>query len=258
MNNSLRFSVCLLVPTALALSACASIAPPSPMLTHAEIKLRALRTDPTIARWAPNELAQAEQAVKDAQRAYGDPLHIQHLAFMAENQVEIAKATANANREESAYEALLAKRNTMGGGNDSITTLAQDAIGDNAGRATPINQKAETEAFAANESTPLPAPTPAVSAANDTLLTMHASDFGHDNHLTTTAHNAVHGLLASLARQPWRRVVISGASNAQLAAVRKALAENGVPGWRLQTRRTTDHAISIAFRSVVSTPAIQR
>lgn len=251
MNSSLRFSACLLIPTALALSACVNFAPSSPMLTRAENSLQTLRTDPTVARWAPQELAQAEQAVKAAQHAHGDPQHIRHLAFMAENRVELAKATANVNREESAYTALLAKRNTLGGGNDSITTLAQTAIGNNIGRAIPIDHEAETQASTAAE------PTPATSAANGTLLTLHASDFSRGNRLTPIAHNAVRGLLPSLARQPWSPLVISGASKAQLAAVRRALAENGVPGWRLQTRQTAEHAISIAFGSAVSKSAIR-
>lgn len=239
MNNSLRFPTGLLITVALVLSACASIVSPSPTLTQAEKNLQTLRADPTIARWAPNELAQAEQAVENARWAYGGPLHVQHLAFMAEKQVEIAQAAANANREESGYKALLAKRNAMGGGNDSITTLAQNTIGNDTGRAIPINQETGTR----------------TTVANGILLTIQASDFDRGNRLTPAAHNAVHGLLASLARQPWRQLVISGASDAQLTAVRRALAENGVPGWRLHTQRTADHAITIAFLNTASTPA---
>jgi len=251
MSRSLHLRALLPISAALALSACVSVAPPSPLLTQAEHGLQALHTDPAIARWAPDALAQAGQAVHTAQRAHGDSQHLQHLAFMAENQVEIAKATANANREKSAYAALVAKRDAMGGGNESITTLSQIVIGNSSTPVTPINREG-AEVSSATEPTPVPTP-----AANSTLLTLHAADFNRGNRLTPTAYNAVQGLLARLVQQPSLRVVISGASRAQLATVRQALAESGVPSWRLQTLQTVDRSIDIAFGGKVSTPIIE-
>lgn len=115
--------------TALTLSACVAITPASPTLMRAVKGLQALHDDPDVARWAPVQLAQAEQAVHKAQHTHGNKQRLQHLAFMAENRVEFAGATAYARQQAATYQKLRAKRESLGGGDQSVTTLAQAVIG---------------------------------------------------------------------------------------------------------------------------------
>lgn len=289
MNARIRL-VTVALPLVLALGACATTAPPSPLLTKAEDGLQSLRSDPQVTQWAPDELKDAEQAVKDARDPDGGPAEADHLAFMAQKRVEIAKASAFANREEAAFEALIAKRDAIGtpGGNDSITTLSQNVIGTTP-PPIPIGSDAQNGAPApasrpkpvarlrpsppipaphqqmAQRSTRVPAQAPQPDAVEpapshtdgDSLLSLQASDFKGGSRLTPSANRAVHSLLTDLVQQPSRTVLISGASRAQLEAVRHSLSEVGVPEWRLRMQVTSAPGVSVDFGGQVSTPSIR-
>lgn len=268
--------------TSLALCACATTSPPAPMAGKADQQLQALRQDPQVAKWAPDALADAEAAVQRAQHPDGGQQAAQHLAFMAEIRVQIAKAAARANREQAAYKALQAQRDAIGtaGGNDSITTLSQTVMGDST-VATPIAPSAQptplpgspaaassppshpaAPAAATTDATSAPAavatatsaPEPAVPASG-ALLTLQRSDF-RGTALRTAARAAVRGLLPQLVQAPSRQVVVSGTDTAQLSAVRQVLADTGLPAWRLQTRRDGTAGVSIGLGGTVSTPAL--
>lgn len=117
--------------TVFMLSGCATasrwvgITQPDPLAAKAAAQLATLQADPQVAQLAPQALLDAVDAVHDAQHPSDGKEHAHHLAFVAEKRVQIARAITDLKTQHAAYEALLAQRNAMGGGDASITTLAQ-------------------------------------------------------------------------------------------------------------------------------------
>lgn len=84
----------LAVAGALALGGCAT--PTVPALDRAELSLREAAADPLVVEHAPVALHDAEQAVDRARAALDDEeeSEVEHLAYLAQRRVEIARAEA--------------------------------------------------------------------------------------------------------------------------------------------------------------------
>jgi outer membrane protein OmpA-like peptidoglycan-associated protein len=109
MNNHAKTMTraALVVAGLFLLSACATTkAPEAPL--DSRVKLTALQADSTLATRAPVEMREAEAAVKAAEgsRTDSDTERSRHLALMADQKVEIARARAQSRQYEDQRRAL--------------------------------------------------------------------------------------------------------------------------------------------------------
>lgn len=96
----------LLVAGFFMLSACATTPEPPEAPLDARVKLTALQSDPKLATRAPVEMNAAEAAVKAAEAPRPDGEYAAHLALLADQKVEIARARAQARQYEDQRQAL--------------------------------------------------------------------------------------------------------------------------------------------------------
>ncbi|HEU0195664.1 MAG TPA: hypothetical protein VFQ88_00435 [Nevskiaceae bacterium] len=262
---------------AMTLSGCATtsrmlgITQPDPLAAKAALQLQKLQADPQVAQRAPDALLAAVDAVHAAQHPGGGAWYAHHLAFVAAKRVQIARALTTASEQHQAYRALVAKRDSLGGGNSSIATLAQQPVAlppPTVVAATPLPQPPAAVAAptpsspppklvaastlpTAPEPEPEPEPEPAIkgpfSGTHGALLLMPASSFTARERLTSGARDALYQLLPSLAQFPQAKILITGPVAGHVAAVHKQLVDFGVPEWRLTEQHGGD-AVEIRFQ----------
>jgi outer membrane protein OmpA-like peptidoglycan-associated protein len=96
----------------LALAACQSAPKKDLALERVRTSLDQLQADETLAGYAPLALGEAERALRRAEQAT-KPLEREHLIYMAEKQIDIARAMAQREQSLEAYDALEDERNAM-------------------------------------------------------------------------------------------------------------------------------------------------
>ncbi len=96
----------------LALAACQSAPKKDLALERVRTSLNQLEADETLTGYAPLALGEAERALRRAEQAT-KPLEREHLIYMAEKQIEIARAMAQREQSLEAYDELEDERNAM-------------------------------------------------------------------------------------------------------------------------------------------------
>jgi outer membrane protein OmpA-like peptidoglycan-associated protein len=96
----------------LALAACQSAPKKDLALERVRTSLDQLEADETLTGYAPLALGEAERALRRAEQAT-QPLQREHLIYMAEKQIDIARAMAQREQSLEAYNELEAERNAM-------------------------------------------------------------------------------------------------------------------------------------------------
>jgi outer membrane protein OmpA-like peptidoglycan-associated protein len=96
----------------LALAACQSAPKKDLALERVRTSLDQLETDETLTGYAPLALGEAERALRRAEQAT-QPLQREHLIYMAEKQIDIARAMAQREQSLEAYDELEDERNAM-------------------------------------------------------------------------------------------------------------------------------------------------
>ncbi len=94
--HRMTFRIALMLAAGLLAVACATTDPPA-TLTQARRAYMDLAADPTVVRHAPVELYEAEAAVQRAEDAWdqdGDEVETEHLAYVADRHIAIARAVA--------------------------------------------------------------------------------------------------------------------------------------------------------------------
>lgn len=92
---------------ALSLAACSSTPPTNAALEEARARVAALNQDPAVARYAPLELQRARDALDRAQTLWngnGEPAAVDHRAYLASRQAEVARSAANLRQARQAIE----------------------------------------------------------------------------------------------------------------------------------------------------------
>ena len=80
------------------LAGCSTMAEPNPALDRARASYRALQGDPQVTQLAPTELAQAGEAVRTADTAWTQRENqrtVDHLTYLAQQRIAIARETSN-------------------------------------------------------------------------------------------------------------------------------------------------------------------
>ncbi len=98
------------------LSACSSIPDPNQRLTAAQNALERARADTARAELTPTELERADQAVRRAEREWrddDDKSEVDHLALLAQRQVDLAVATGQRRQTERAIEQAARERDAI-------------------------------------------------------------------------------------------------------------------------------------------------
>ncbi len=96
----------------LALAACQSAPKKDLALERVRTSLDQLQADEDLAGYAPLALGEAERALRRAEQAT-KPLEREHLIYMAEKQIDIARAMAQREQSLEAYDELEDERNAM-------------------------------------------------------------------------------------------------------------------------------------------------
>jgi len=79
-------------------AACSTLAEPNPALDRAHVSYRALQADPKVNLLAPAEATQAGEALRSADTAWTqreDTRNVDHLAYLAQQRIAIAREVAN-------------------------------------------------------------------------------------------------------------------------------------------------------------------
>lgn len=102
----------LVLCLAVVLAACQSAPKKDLALERVRTSLDQLKSDEELAGYAPLALGEAERALRQAEQAT-QPLQREHLVYMAEKQIAIARAMAQREQFEATYDALDDERNQM-------------------------------------------------------------------------------------------------------------------------------------------------
>ncbi len=102
----------LIAAVALVLTACQSAPKKDLALERVRTSLEQLKADEELAGYAPLALGEAERALRQAEQAT-DALQREHLVYMADKQILIARALAQREQSEATYTTLERERNQM-------------------------------------------------------------------------------------------------------------------------------------------------
>jgi len=106
----------LTLALSIALAACSSTPDRSSSLDQARAHYQAAQNDPQVLSLAPNELRRAGESLELAERAFKDReqrKNVDHLAYMADQRVTIAKATASSQAAQKITQGAAAERDQM-------------------------------------------------------------------------------------------------------------------------------------------------
>lgn len=252
-----------LLVVAVGTGGCTSLAPADSRAALAREALNKLEANPDVRTYAPEALASAEAAVKEAEGQQPGAEAAATAGYVAQIRVQIAGYQAQANRDRQAYEQLIARRDALRPGKNSggITTLALDAL--NAGTTRfefkPIGNSPAppppTEKPAAPPQTrtsPAEVVLPPTVAAGDTephpLIALADSAFSGGTGLKPAASEALNKVVPVLLKHVQRPVLvyfgsINATSMERASAVRDYLASRGVARQRLFIAATSDIAM---------------
>jgi len=246
------------VVLALAGAGCSTVAEPNRTLEGAHAGYRSLQGDPQAALLAPAEMSQADEALRTADAALSSRQKqetVDHLAYLAQQRVAIARETAGAksaekatlaakaemaqqkarlDRDEARSDAATARRSAQ----DTAVELAVAQVGAQQDKARSTELEAQLKALNAKQTD-----RGEVITLGDVLFEPNS------NGLRADGANNLSRLTAFLQSHPGRTAVIEGftdsdgseAANLSLSerrasAVREALIQQGVVGERLTTR----------------------
>lgn len=97
MNKHLSMNI-LAAAAAIVAAGCSTLAEPNPALDRARAGYQALQADVQVAQLAPTELTQAGEALRTADAAWiqrQDRQAVEHLTYLAQQRIAIARETAN-------------------------------------------------------------------------------------------------------------------------------------------------------------------
>ncbi len=95
------------------LSGCSSAPKKDLALERVREELNNLRSDPELAGYAAPALGEAERALRNAELAKGEKLYRIHLVYMADRQIQIARAMAEREQYEKIHDELQDQRSAM-------------------------------------------------------------------------------------------------------------------------------------------------
>jgi outer membrane protein OmpA-like peptidoglycan-associated protein len=107
-----RTSLVLLLP-ALLLAACTAAPKKDLALERARAQLEQLKSDEELIGYAPSALGEAERALRVAEQSTGQENLRIHLLYMANRQIEIARAIAQREQSQQEFDELQSERNAM-------------------------------------------------------------------------------------------------------------------------------------------------
>lgn len=97
----------------LALTACSSAPKKDLALEQVRNQLEELKANPDLAGYAPLALGEAERALRTAENASGNETYRNHLLYMADRRIQIARAVAQREQLESELAALADERSRL-------------------------------------------------------------------------------------------------------------------------------------------------
>jgi outer membrane protein OmpA-like peptidoglycan-associated protein len=95
------------------LTACSSAPKKDLALEHVRAQLDELKSNPELAKYAPSALGEAERALRNAENAGGKDTYRNHLIYMADRQIQIARAIAQREQMDVEFRSLEDDRNQM-------------------------------------------------------------------------------------------------------------------------------------------------
>ncbi len=95
------------------LTACSSAPKKDLALEHVRAQLDELKSNPELASYAPLALGEAERALRNAENARGKDTYRNHLIYMADRQIQIARAVAQREQMDVEFRSLEGDRNKM-------------------------------------------------------------------------------------------------------------------------------------------------
>jgi outer membrane protein OmpA-like peptidoglycan-associated protein len=104
----LTFTAILLV-----LMSCSSAPKKDLALEHVRAQLDELKANDELSGYAPSALGEAERALRQAETATGDNTYRNHLVYMADRRIQIARAVAQREQLKEEYDRLVAEQNAM-------------------------------------------------------------------------------------------------------------------------------------------------
>lgn len=249
---------------ALLAAGCASVALPNPTLERAHASQIALQSDPQARQLAPSETLQAEQAVRTADAAWSrkeSTATVDHLAYLAQQRIAIARETVSARTFEKATQATLAgsaaelarvdrsaARRDLAAARQDIQSARQDTQAKSAELAA-ANASAQDDKARADDLQAQLRELNAKRTERGDVVTLGDVLFDTNRAELRSGAPGMGQLVAFLQRHPQRTVAIEGFTDSQgnassnmdlsqrrAGAVRDALIAQGVTGDRISAR----------------------
>lgn len=240
---------------------CASVALPNPTLERAHASQVALQSDPQARQLAPAETLQAEQAVRTADAAWSrkeDTATVDHLAYLAQQRLAIARETVSARTFEKAAQATLAgsaaerARMDRSAAQRDLAAARQDSQSKSVELAV-VNAAAQEDKARANDLQAQLRELNARPTERGDVVTLGDVLFDTNRAQLRSGAPGLGQLVAFLQRHPKRTLAIEGFTDSQgsasanmdlsqrrAGAVRDALIEQGISGDRISTRGLGD------------------
>jgi outer membrane protein OmpA-like peptidoglycan-associated protein len=108
-----HFSILLVVSALLALAGCQTAPKKDLNLERVKAQLDQLQSDEELAGYAPLALGGAERALREAEQETANDHRRTHLIYMAEKRIQVARAMAQREQLEQAFDVLEAERTDM-------------------------------------------------------------------------------------------------------------------------------------------------
>lgn len=236
---------------------CASVAVPNPTLERAHASQTALQSDPQARQLAPAETLQAEEAVRTADAAWSrkeSTATVDHLAYLAQQRIAIARETVSAKTFDKAAQATLTSnaaeraRTDRNAAQRDLAAARQDTQAKSAELAV-VSAAAQDDKARANDLQAQLRDLNAKRTERGDVVTLGDVLFDSNRAQLRSGAPGLGQLVAFLQRNPQRTVAIEGFTDSQgdagsnldlsqrrASAVRDALIEQGVPGDRISIR----------------------
>lgn len=251
-----RRAIAVAAATLLA-AGCASVPVPNPALERAHASQTALQSDPQARQLAPSEALQADEAVRAADAAWArkeDNATVDHLAYLAQQRIAIARETVSARTFEKAAQATLAdtatararQERTMA---DRELASARQAAQNKTVELAVVSAAAQDDKARANELQAQLRELNARPSERGDVVTLGDILFDTSSDLLRSGAPGLGQLVAFLERHPQRTVSVEGFTDSQgsasanidlsqrrAGAVREALIQQGISGERISAR----------------------
>jgi outer membrane protein OmpA-like peptidoglycan-associated protein len=242
---------------ALLAAGCAGVPLPNPTLERAHASQTALQNDPQARQLAPSETLQAEEAVRTADAAWSrkeGTATVDHLAYLAQQRIAIARETVSAKTFEKTTQATLAgnaaerARTERNAAQRDLAAARQDTQAKSVELAV-VSAAAQDDKARANDLRAQLRELNARPTERGDVVTLGDVLFDTNRAQLRSGAPGLGQLVAFLQRHPQRTVAIEGFTDSQgdagsnldlsqrrAGAVRDALIEQGVTGDRISIR----------------------